>query len=231
MTASEEQPSRRGIDVPDRRGRTGLDRVGWNLTGNPRVRVTSVEVLANDWYVTRKTTFEFMHADGTWSTQHRETHDRGNGAAVLLYDPDQGTVVLTRQFRFPAYVNGHADGMLIEVAAGLLDEDDPVTAIQREAAEETGFVIGTPREVMAPFMSPGSVTERVHLFCAPYSHDARVGHGGGVAGEGEDIEVLELPFTEALAMVRDGTIADAKTILLLQWAALTRVLGDGSPAT
>jgi nudix-type nucleoside diphosphatase (YffH/AdpP family) len=123
-------------------------------------------------------------------------------------------------------VNGHTDGMLIEVAAGLLDEDDPVTAIQREAAEETGFVIGPPREVMAPFMSPGSVTERVHLFCAPYSHDSRVGHGGGVAGEGEDIEVLELPFAEALAMVRDGTIADAKTILLLQWAALTGLFDD-----
>ncbi|GIG61671.1 hypothetical protein Lfu02_60430 [Longispora fulva] len=210
---------RPGVDTPDRRGRTGLDRHGRGLTGNPRVRVRDVEVLSCDWYVLRRTTFDFQHSDGHWSRQQRETYDRGDGATVLLYEPDRGTVLLTRQFRFPAYVNGHPDGMLIETAAGLLDGDQPGEAVRREAAEETGHVIGDIRRVFEVYMSPGSVTERLHFFAAPYRSGAGSG-GGGVAAEGEDIAVVELPFGEALAMVRDGRIADAKTIMLLQWAAL-----------
>ncbi|MCX4825607.1 NUDIX domain-containing protein [Streptomyces sp. NBC_01142] len=209
-----------GVDTPDPRGRTGLDRHGRDLTANPRVRVRDVEVLSCDWYVLRKTTFDFQHSDGHWSRQQRETYDRGDGAAILLYDPGRRTVLLTRQFRFPAYANGHPDGILIEAAAGLLDGDSPSEAIRREVAEETGHVIGEVRRVFDVYMSPGSVTERLHFFAAPYSPAGSTSVGGGIAADGEDIIVVELPFTEALAMIRDGAIADAKTIMLLQWAAL-----------
>lgn len=209
-----------GIDTPDRRGRTHLDRDGLDLTGNPRVTVRDVTLLSCHWYVLRTTTFDYQHSDGHWSTEQRETYDRGNGATVLLYDRDRATVLLTRQFRYPAYVNGHPDGMLLEAAAGLLDEDGPETAIRREAAEETGHVIGEVEHVFDVYMSPGSVTERLHFYAAPYSSATRGAGGGGIAAEGEDIEVVELPFTRALDLVRSGDIADAKTIMLLQWAAL-----------
>ncbi|MGC5169471.1 NUDIX domain-containing protein [Microbacterium sp. DT81.1] len=209
-----------GADIPDSRGRTGLDRTGLDLTGNPRVRVTDVELVAAAWHVLRRTTLEYQDASGEWSTQQRETYDRGNGATVLLYDPDRRTVLLTRQFRFPVYVNGHPDGMLIEAAAGLLDEDDPETAIRREAAEETGVEIGELQHVYDVFMSPGSVTERLHFYAAPYTADTRTADGGGLADEGEEIDVLDIPFDESLAMIRDGRICDAKTIMLLHWAAL-----------
>jgi nudix-type nucleoside diphosphatase (YffH/AdpP family) len=210
-----------GVDAPDARGRTGLDRAGRDLTGNPDVRITDVEVLATAWHVLRRTTLEVRGRDGSWRTQQRETYDRGNGATVLLYDQDRRTVLLARQFRYPVYVNGHPDGMLVETAAGLLDDDDPATAIRREAAEELGVVIGELEPVFEVFMSPGSVTERLHFYAAPYSPDTRAGRGGGLADEGEDIEVCELPFDDALARVADGRIADAKTIMLLQWAALS----------
>ncbi|MFD3513461.1 NUDIX domain-containing protein [Streptomyces sp. NPDC058657] len=209
-----------GIDIPDRRGRTGLDTHGRDLTGNPQVRIRDVEVLSCDWYVLRKTTFDFRHSDGSWSREQRETYDRGDGATILLYDPQRATVLLTRQFRLPAYVNGHPDGMLVETAAGLLDGHSPQEAIRREAAEETGHTVGTPQRVFEVYMSPGSVTERLHFFAAPYGGHTATSAGGGVAAEGEDIAVLELPFTEALHRIRTGEIADAKTIMLLQWAAL-----------
>ncbi|MEU8324218.1 NUDIX domain-containing protein [Nonomuraea sp. NPDC048881] len=216
-----------GLDVPDRRGRTGLDQAGRDLTGNPRVRVRDVRLLACNWYVLRTTTFDYQHADGRWSTQQRETYDRGNGATVLLYNPARRTVLLTRQFRYPAYVNGHPDGMLLETAAGLLDDDAPEEAIRREAAEETGHTVGEVELVFSVYMSPGSVTERLHFYAAPYSAATRTSAGGGVAAEGEDIEVVELDFDHALDLIRRGEIADAKTIMLLQWAALN---GPFSPA-
>ncbi|MCX4531393.1 NUDIX domain-containing protein [Streptomyces sp. NBC_00841] len=209
-----------GLDTPDRRGRTGLDRHGRDLTGNPRVRIEDVEVLSCDWYVLRRTTFDYQHSDGHWSREQRETYDRGDGATILLYNTDRRTVLLTRQFRLPAYVNGHPDGMLLETAAGLLDGDSPEEAIRRETAEETGHTIGTPERVFEVYMSPGSVTERLHFFAAPYRPQASAADGYGIAAEGEDIATVELPFAEALAMVRTGAIADAKTIMLLQWAAL-----------
>ncbi|CAM5706804.1 NUDIX domain-containing protein [Streptomyces pseudogriseolus] len=210
-----------GIDVPDRRGRTGLGQHGRDLTGNPRVRILDVQVLSCDWSVLRKTTFDYRHGDGHWSREQRETYDRGDGATLLLHDVARGTVLLTRQFRLPAYVNGHPDGMLIEAAAGLLDGDSAEEAVRREAAEETGRRIGEVEHVFDVYMSPGSVTERLHFFAAPYeSTTAQPGDMRGVADEGEDIEVLELPFSTALAMIRRGEIADAKTIMLLQWAAL-----------
>jgi nudix-type nucleoside diphosphatase (YffH/AdpP family) len=216
MTTSASVP---GLDVPDHRGRTGLDRAGRGLDRNPRVRVTDVELLAAGWHVLRRTTFDYRHRAGHWTSEQRETYDRGNGATVLLYDPEGATVLLTRQFRYPVYVNDHPDGMLLEAAAGLLDDQDAETAIRREAEEETGVRIGELRHVFDVYTSPGSVTERLHCYAAPY-HPAERGPGGGLAEEGEDIEVVELPFTQALAMIGTGAIADAKTIMLLQWAAL-----------
>ncbi|MBD8583621.1 NUDIX domain-containing protein [Frigoribacterium sp. CFBP 8766] len=214
-------------DRPDGRGRTGLDATGRDLVGNPDVVVRDVEVTSDGWHVLRRTTFDVRGRDGTWSTQQRETYDRGNGATILLVDPARDTVLLTRQFRFPAYVNDHPDGMLVEAAAGLLDEDDPETAIRREASEELGVEVGELTHVLDAYMSPGSVTERVHFYAAEYSPVDRTSAGGGVADEGEEIEVLELPFAEALAMVDDGGIVDGKTIMLLQWAALRRLTTGG----
>jgi nudix-type nucleoside diphosphatase (YffH/AdpP family) len=185
---------------------------------NARVRPVAVEVLSDDWYVLRKATFDYRRRDGSWSRQSREAYDRGNGATILLYEPSAGTVLLTRQFRWPAYANGHPDGMLIETPAGLLDDEEPEAAIRREAEEETGVRVGDVERLFEVFMSPGSVTERLHFFAAPYDRDGRDGTGGGLPEEGEDIEVLEPTVAEALAMVRDGRIADAKTIMLLQWA-------------
>jgi nudix-type nucleoside diphosphatase (YffH/AdpP family) len=210
-----------GIDVPDGRGRVGLDQVGWELTGNPRVRVRDVEVTSDGWHVLRRTTFDYQNSMGDWTTQQRETYDRGNGATILLYDAVRRTVLLSRQFRYPVYVNGHPDGMLIETAAGLLDSDAPEAAIRREASEELGVTVGELTHVFDVYMSPGSVTERVHFFAAAYTDASRTGEGGGLADDGEDIDVLELPFDQALAMVGTGEIADAKTIMLLQWAALS----------
>lgn len=211
-----------GADTPDSRGRTGLDRTGLGLSGNPRVKVRDVRLLSSHWYVERTTTFDLQHADGTWHTLQRETHDRGNGATLLLYHPERETVLLTRQFRFPVYVNGHPDGMLIETPGGVLDADDehPETAVRREAVEETGHTVGEVRHVFDVYMSPGSVTERVSFYAAEYGSATRTHEGGGLDDEGEDIEILELPFRRALEMIRDGAIADAKTIMLLQWAAL-----------
>ena len=209
-----------GVDVPDHRGRTGLHLTGRDLVGNPDVVVRDVELLASGWHVLRRTTIDQRRRDGRWTTEQRETYDRGNGATLLLYDTARRTVLLTRQFRYPVYVNGHPDGLLIEAAAGLLDDQDPESAIRREAEEELGVVVGALTHVFDVYTSPGSVTERLHFFAAPYTPADRVSDGGGLVEEGEDIEVLELDVDEALAMVDDGRIADAKTIMLLQWAVL-----------
>lgn len=210
---------RPGHDLPDARGRSGLHRTGLDLDGNPDVRVREVEVTSDGWHVLRRTTFDYRGRDERWTTQTRETYDRGNGATVLLYDPAGRTLLLTRQFRFPAYVNGHPDGMLIESAAGLLDGDSPEEAIRREAAEELGVSIGELTHLFDLYMSPGSVTERVHFYAAPYVPAEVVG-GGGVEEEGEEIEPVVVPYDEALELVADGRIADGKTVILLQWAAL-----------
>jgi len=183
------------------------------------VRIHKVEVLSDDWYTLRKTTFELRRRDGSWQTQQRETYDRGNGATVLLFDPERQRVVLTRQFRLPAYVNDHP-GFLIEAAAGLLDHASPEERIRAEAEEETGYRISNVRKIFDAFMSPGSVTERLHFFVAEYEAKARVGEGGGLPDEGEDIEVLEMRAADALAMVDSGEIMDGKTIMLLQYMQL-----------
>jgi nudix-type nucleoside diphosphatase (YffH/AdpP family) len=184
------------------------------------VRVTDVRLLSDNWYRLHTTTFDYLGHDGVWTSQSRETYDRGNGATILLYNVARRTVLLTSQFRYPVYVNEHPDGMLLETAAGLLDDDDPETAIRREAIEETGHAIGEVTPVFTAYMSPGSVTERLHFFAAPYSADTKATDGGGLADEGEHITVVELGIDEALAMIEDGRIADAKTIMLLQWSVL-----------
>ena len=184
-----------------------------------RVRVEDVELLSDNWYVLKKTTFLYRRSDGTWQRQSRETYDRGNGATILLYDPSRRTVILTRQFRYPAFVNG-CDDLLIEAPAGLLDNAGPEERIRAETEEETGFRIHEVRRVMEAYMSPGSVTEKLYFFVAPYSPGDRVGKGGGQAEEGEDIDLLEIDIDEALAMIVRGEIRDGKTIMLLYHAAL-----------
>jgi nudix-type nucleoside diphosphatase (YffH/AdpP family) len=193
------------------------------------VIVRDVEVTSDGWHVLRRTTFDYRRRDGQWETQQRETYDRGNGAAILLYDIDRRTVLLTRQFRFPAYVNGHPNGMLIEAAAGLLDDQDPETAIRRETREELGVTIGEPDHIYDVYMSPGSVTECLHFYAAPYALADRTEAGGGAADEGEDIEVLELPYDQALGMIPTGQICDGKTIMLLYWAAIHGPFASSRP--
>jgi nudix-type nucleoside diphosphatase (YffH/AdpP family) len=189
------------------------------MTISDRIRVHDVRVLSANHYTLKATTFEWRRRDGAWQTQHRESYDRGNGATLLPYNLSQRSVVLVRQFRYPAYLNGY-DDLMIEALAGLLDDASPEVRIRAEAEEETGYRLGDIRKVFEAFMSPGAVTEKLHFFVAAYEPAMRVGSGGGLAAEGEDIEVLELPIDQALAMIADGRIADAKTILLLQYAAL-----------
>ncbi len=189
------------------------------MSVSDRIRVKNVRLLSDNHYTLKTTTFEWRRANGEWQTQHRESYDRGNGATLLPYNLGQRTVVLVRQFRYPAYVNGY-DDLLIEAAAGLLDNASPEVRIRAEAEEETGYRLREVRKVFEAFMSPGSVTEKLHFFVAEYEPQMRVSSGGGLADEGEEIEVLELPISEALAMIGDGRIVDAKTIMLLQYAAL-----------
>ena len=184
------------------------------------VKLLDVQVLSDNWYVLRNVTCSLRRRDGQWQTMSREAYDRGNGAALLLFDPRRSTVVLTRQFRLPAFLNGCTDGLLIETCAGLLDGDDPETCVRREAEEETGYRVRQPRKVFEAYMSPGSVTEKLHLFVAEYEPGDRIRSGGGLEGEGEDIEVIEMPLADALAGIANGTIQDGKTIMLLQHVAL-----------
>jgi nudix-type nucleoside diphosphatase (YffH/AdpP family) len=189
-----------------------------------RVRVISSEVLSDGWGVLKKTVFDYRRLDGTWERQTRETYNRGNGAAVLPYDPTRHTVLLVRQFRFPAYLQGHPQPLL-EACAGLLDEDDPETCARREAEEELGYLLHDLELICMPFMSPGSVTERLACFVARYSEQDRVSPGGGHIQEGEDIEVVEMPLEEAYRATRDGRIIDAKTIVLIQYLMIDQVRG------
>jgi len=184
-----------------------------------RVRVQEERLQSDNWYILKTTSFDFLRRDGRWQRQQRETYDRGNGAAILLYNLAARRVILTRQFRYPAFVNGYED-LLIEVPAGLLDNASPEARIRAEAEEEAGFRVGEVRQVFATYMSPGSVTERLHCFVAEYLPSDRIGSGGGLAEEGEDIEVFETGIDAALADIDAGRIVDAKTIMLLQYSAL-----------
>jgi nudix-type nucleoside diphosphatase (YffH/AdpP family) len=184
-----------------------------------RIRVKDVRLLSDNWYTLKTTTFEWRRRDGTWQMQQRETYDRGNAAVILPYNPRRRTVVLIKQFRYPAFVNGY-DELMIEAAAGLLDDESPENRIRAEAEEEAGYRLRDVRKIFESFMSPGSVTEKLHFFVAEYEPDMKIGDGGGLKDEGEDIEVIEPSIDEALAMIADGRIVDGKTIMLLQYAAL-----------
>jgi nudix-type nucleoside diphosphatase (YffH/AdpP family) len=188
------------------------------------IKLLKTEVLSDNWYTLRKITFEYKKKNGELITQTREAYDRGNGATILLYSLEKKTVILTRQFRLPTYTNGNESGMMIEACAGLLDQDNAEDCIRRETEEETGYVVKDVKKVFEAYMSPGSVTEILYFFIAAYSKDMKVSEGGGVDHEEENIEVLEMPFEEALNMVSNGEIKDAKTIMLIQHLRLKGIL-------
>lgn len=188
------------------------------------VQILESNILSDNWYILKKITYSFTDTSGSRITHVREAYDRGNGAAILLYNREQGTVILTRQFRLPTFINGNADGMMIEVCAGLLDTDNPEDCIRRETEEETGYQVKEVRKIMEAYMSPGSVTEILYLFVAEYNKQMKVHDGGGLEHEQENIEVLELTLDKAMQMVVDGEIKDAKTIMLLQYAQLNHLV-------
>lgn len=193
---------------------------------NNKVRNINKELLSDNWYKLEKITFDYQKSDGSWEAQSREAYDRGNGAAILLYNKNKGTIILTRQFRMPTYVNGNESGMMIEVCAGLLDGDHPEDCIKKETEEETGYKLDKVQKVFESYMSPGSVTEVLHFFIGSYEEKMKVSDGGGAESETENIEVLELPFQKALNMMDSGQIKDAKTIILLQYAKINELLSQ-----
>lgn len=191
---------------------------------NPKVKIRKTELLSDNWYSLQKVIYDYQKKDGTWELQEREAYDRGNGATILLYNKEQQTIILTRQFRMATYVNGNQDGMMIEACAGILEQENAEESIRRETEEETGYKISKVEKIMEMYMSPGSVTEILYFFVAAYTNDMKVNEGGGIATEQEEIEVIEIEFQKALAMVKNGEIKDAKTIILLQYAQLNKLL-------
>lgn len=191
---------------------------------NPKITIEKTEILSNNWYTLKKVTYNYQKKDGSVQVQSREAYDRGNGATILLYNSEKNTIILTRQFRLPTYINGNKSGMLIETCAGLLDLDNPEDCIRRETEEETGFKVTKVRKVFEAYMSPGSVTELLYFFVAAYDNNMKVHEGGGMEHEEEDIEVLELPFPKAEEMIDSGEIKDGKTIMLMQYARINNLL-------
>jgi len=188
------------------------------------VKILDTTILSDNWYILRKITYEYVKKDGTSQVQTREAYDRGNGATILLYNKSRRTVILTRQFRLPTYINGNTSGMLIEACAGLLDKDNPEDCIRRETEEETGYKVTDVRKVYEAYMSPGSVTEMLHFFIAEYAEDMKIHDGGGIEHEEENIEVLEVEIKNAMDMIDKGEIRDGKTIMLLQYIKLHNIL-------
>jgi nudix-type nucleoside diphosphatase (YffH/AdpP family) len=188
------------------------------------INILNTQILSDNWYTLKKVSFEMTRLDGAKSILEREAYDRGNGATILLYNKEYKTVVLTRQFRIPTFINGNETGYLIECCAGLLDKDNAEDCIRRETEEETGFRIDHVEKVFEAYMSPGSVTELLYFFVAAYSSEMKLHGGGGLKEENEYIEVLELPFEKALEMIKSGEIKDGKTIMLLQYALLNGLL-------
>ena len=188
------------------------------------VKILTTEILSDNWYILKKITYEYVKPNGEKLTQTREAYDRGNGATILLYNKAQQTVILTKQFRLPTFINGNIDGMMIEACAGLLDHDNPEDCIKRETEEETGYKVTAVKKIFEAYMSPGSVTEILHFFIAENAKDMKVNEGGGVAGEEENIDVLELNIDEAMDKIATGDIKDAKTIMLLQYVKLNSIL-------
>jgi len=191
---------------------------------NPKIKNVKSKVLSNDWYTLNKINFDYKLSNGSWVNQSRESYDRGNGATILLYNAFKKTVILVKQFRMPTYLNGNKTGMMIESCAGLLDGDEPVTCIIKEAHEETGYQIKNVKKVFESYMSPGAVTEIIHFFIAEYDEQMKISDGGGLDTEEEDIEILEIKFSRALKMIQAGEIKDAKTIMLLQYAQINKLI-------
>lgn len=189
-----------------------------------RIKNLTTEILSNNWYTLKKITYDYLKKDGNWQQQNREAYDRGNGATILLYNKEQQTVILTKQFRLPTFINGNATGMLIEACAGLLDKDNPEACIKRETEEETGYKISEVKKIFEAYMSPGSVTEILYFFVAAYSKAMKITDGGGIEHEQEDIEVLEINIDKAMQMISTGEIKDGKTIMLLQYVKLYQLL-------
>jgi len=189
-----------------------------------KAAIKQKQTLSNSHYYLQKVTFDYLKDDGNWQTKSQEVYDVGNAATVLLYNKEQGTVILTRQFRIPTFLNGNESGMLIETCAGKLDKDSPETAIKREIEEETGYKVTTVQKVMEAYSSPGALSELLHYFIAEYTANMKAGAGGGLQQEKEEVQVLELPFDTTIDMMRNGVIKDAKTIILLQYAQLHQLL-------
>ena len=189
-----------------------------------KIKILNIDILSNNWYTLNKITFEATKKDGSVLLLNREAYDRGNGATILLYNTANKSVILTRQFRMPTYINGNISGMLIECCAGLLDKNNAEDCIRKETEEETGYKVSNVKKVFEAYMSPGSVTEILYFFIAEYTKDMKVSNGGGLDEENENIEVLELPFAEALQMMHNGEIRDAKTIMLLQYAQINNLI-------
>jgi nudix-type nucleoside diphosphatase (YffH/AdpP family) len=188
------------------------------------IKILKTEILSDNWHVLKKINYYYVKRDGTKQTHSREAYDRGNGATILLYNKEQGTVILTRQFRLPTFINGNESGMMIEACAGLLDKDNPEDCIRRETEEETGYKIRDVKKIFQAYMSPGSVTEILYFFIAEYSKEMKVNEGGGIDHEEENIEVLEISIDQAMQMIENGEIIDAKTIMLLQHIKLKQIL-------
>ncbi|MGV6846390.1 MAG: NUDIX domain-containing protein [Lutibacter sp.] len=191
---------------------------------NPKVKINKIENLSNNWYQLDKVTFNFKTKNGLWQTQVRESYNRGNGAAILLYNSNSKKVILTKQFRLPSYLNENETGMMIEVCAGLLDNQNPVACIIKEVEEEVGYKISEPKKVMELYSTPGAVTEKIHYFIAEYNKEMKISEGGGLEEETEEIEVLEIDFFEAIQMITTGEICDAKTVILLQYAQINNLI-------
>jgi len=191
---------------------------------NERIKIKKTELLSDNWYTLNKVTYDYQKKNGEWETHSREAYDRGNGATILLFNKQEKTVILTRQFRLPTYVNGNKSGMLIESCAGLLDKDNAEDCIRKETEEETGYKVGKVKKIFESYMSPGSVTEILYFFVAEYNKDMQVSEGGGLEEEQENIEVLELEFEQAFKMIYTGEIKDGKTIMLLQYAKIHNLI-------
>lgn len=191
---------------------------------NERIKIKKTELLSDNWYTLNKITYDYQKKNGEWETHSREAYDRGNGATILLYNQEHKTVILTRQFRLPTFVNGNVSGMLIEACAGLLDKDNAEDCIRKETEEETGYKVAKVRKIFESYMSPGSVTEILYFFIAEYNKKMKVSEGGGLEEEQENIEVLELNFDKAFNMIYTGEIKDGKTIMLLQYAKIHNLI-------
>ncbi|MEO7120347.1 MAG: GDP-mannose pyrophosphatase NudK [Ginsengibacter sp.] len=188
------------------------------------IKILQTEILCNNWYTLKKVNYQYSKDDGSVHEQVREVYDRGNGSTILLYNKEQQTIILTKQFRMPSFLNGNDSGMLIEACAGLLDKDSPEECVRRETEEETGYQIKNVQKIFEAYMSPGSVTEILYFFIAAYNKSMKVSEGGGLEKEQENIEVLEMNIQQAMAMIGTGEIKDAKTIMLLQYVKLNNIL-------